>query len=136
MSSQPKIPKFPPLTPPRPTGPANRAIAEQAVAEIAKRQSDHEIKVDGDVRAIARYIAQKETNDRELAMAVCLVARAVGIEEQLPPGIQSATWPPNAKAQPKTVHENARTSARAAHGTWAAILLLLVEIAIQLARHQ
>lgn len=136
--------KLSPLRPPRPTGPANRAIVEHQA--IVQRQSDHEFKVNGDLQAVANYLKRRESFEHDLAVGLTVVARELGVEERMPTSLTSlAPPPPRAVIDPKhplrlppppksttPIHVSARKSSQAAHATYGVIGLLVVEIAIQI----
>lgn len=136
-----------PLNAPRPAGPANRALVEHQ--EVLKRQSDHEIKVDGTVEAMALHLKKREAFERDIASAVAVLAHELGASEKLPESLRTYGPPPpgpsaapedgsrpsrapGRRREPPTVHENALAARRAAQG---GLLLLLVEIAVYVVRH-
>ncbi len=126
-------PKLPPLVPPRPKPPANKALEEHQRA-VVQRQSDHEIKVSGDMRAFAEYTKRREAHDKDLARSVVLVARELGIEDQLPPALQSLDEP-RLPSSPPRVCENASKSARASTATkYGTAAILVLEIILEVVR--
>jgi len=130
-------PKLQPLVPPRPTPPANKALAEHQ-REVVQRQSDHEIKVGDSMKALIAYTTRREEHDADLARSVALLARELGIEDDLPKSLKSLgnTAPETLAKPPARVCENARKSARAStasgYGTAAIILL---QIILEIVRH-
>lgn len=134
-----KIPRFPPLVPPRPTAPANRELEKQAIVELKRRQSDHEIKVGDDVAAMATHLRRRELFDRDVAASITVLAGELGVAERLPESLRPLPQA-RAKTEPPALYENAQKSARkaaqGARGTYLAIVLLVLEILLELSRHR
>jgi hypothetical protein len=157
MTDEKRPPRFTPLVDPRPKEPANRAILHEHQRALTQRQSDHEVKVNQDLAGIATYLARRETAERQeaerranferdVATSVALVAGELEIAERLPPTlqatVQSLTPPslPKALAKRKApsatpVHVSARKSSEAANASYLTLALLVLEFALEIARH-
>lgn len=144
--SDPKIPRFSPLVDPRPPGPANRVLEEEAVRLVLQRQSDHEIKVDDSVRAIATHLQQRDARDKrrddvleDLVLATITLSGELGAGERMPPRLRKRAEelpppPPPRKGAPPAptpVHENA---ARSAAQSSRAVLIAIAWLAVELVR--
>lgn len=131
MSDDQKRPRFTPLRPPRPTGPANREIARHHLDEVTRRQSDHEGKINQDVQAIATYVAQREQLERDFATAIALIGHEFGISDKLPERLRRSLPPPASAEQGKPtkpahvpVHVNAQKSAQISGQSLVVLVLL------------
>ncbi|MDX6480349.1 MAG: hypothetical protein QOG85_859 [Gaiellaceae bacterium] len=126
----------------RPPDEINRALAEHQ-RDVLKRQSDHEIKVGDDLEAMVRHLRKREELDRDVVAAIGVLADELGAADRLPAHLRAPTPTGAAGAaaagggppRPPAVHENARKSAQAASGTYVTLGLLVLELAIEVARH-
>lgn len=103
--------------------------------EVLKLHSEHAIKVDDDVQAMARHLRKREDVDRDVISAIGVLADELGAVDRLPERLRPPKPPPRPSGSPPPVHENARKSAEAAHGTYITLAIVVLELAVELARH-
>lgn len=131
MAERPKPPPLPLRTP----ATANRALEEHQRA-IAQRQSDHEIKVDSDMRGIATYLRKREDMDRDRDVAAVVLAAELGAAHRMPARLQELArgLPAAQKRTARPLFENAGSAARgASRATFLALAIAALELAKELA---
>lgn len=118
---------------PKPPRPISRDEVE-ARRKLEQRQSDHEIKVSDELKAIAKYAKEREAVDRDLAIGLAVCARELGAADRMPATIQEHARALEA-AEPKrnAVHEDAKTSARGARATYLVLAISVVELLREIA---
>jgi len=92
---------------PRPGPPPLPAITETVAAphrdaalERAARQSDENLEMQATLGAVISHNGRVEAGVRDIATALCIVGRELGVEHTFPPSVRQSIPPPPSNAKP------------------------------------
>lgn len=110
---------------------SNNELLVVAVKKLSEGQAEHA----NTFRSIAEYMQRREQYDRAQNEALALLARAQGLEEQLPRLVRDSSRPPAKREPAKSAGTLGTIKRDTQFGAGVAVLVLILQIILAILEH-